>query len=166
MENAFPEDILEPLEKAHPEILYLAPYDLFKLYFDEDVYSLITIESERNAKQKLNHSFSLSEADLDVFLGIVLPSGYNALPQERLYWSNDEDVGVNLVKKKMSRNRFQEIKRYLHLADNNNLIEDDNLAKIRKYLDLLNRTFTQFGVFSQNLSIDEQMVSQSCKRAD
>ena len=58
----------------------------------------------------------------------------------------------------MSRNRFQEIKRYLHLADNNNLVEDDKLAKIRKYLDLLNRNFTQFGVFSQNLSIDEQMV--------
>ena len=67
MENAFPEDILEPLEEVHPEILYLAPYDLFKLYFDEDVYSLITIESKRYAKQKLNHSFSLSVADLDVF---------------------------------------------------------------------------------------------------
>ena len=108
--------------------------------------------------QKLNHSFSLSVADLRVFLGIVLLSGYNSLPQERLYWSNDEDVGVNLVKKKMSCNRFQEIKRYLHLADNNNLVEDDKLAKIRKYLDLLNRNFTQFGVFSQNLLIDEQMV--------
>ena len=88
----------------------------------------------------------------------MLLSGCNSLPHKRLYWSNDEDVGVNLVKKKMSRNRFQEIKRYLHLADNNNLVKDDELAKIRKCLDLLNRNFTQFGVFSQNLSIDEQMV--------
>ena len=140
----FLKTFLSHYKKAHPEILCLAPYDLFKLCFDEDVYSLITIESVRCAKQKLNHSFSLSEADLDVFLGIVLLSGYNFLPQERLYWSNDEDVGVNLVKKKMSRNRFQEIKRYLHLADNNNLIEDDNLANIRKYFDLLNRNFTHF----------------------
>ena len=38
------------------------------------------------------------------------------------------------------------------------MVEDDKLAKIRKYLDLLNRNFTQFGVFSQNLSIDQQMV--------
>ena len=58
----------------------------------------------------------------------------------------------------MSRNRFQEIKRYLHLADNNNLVEDDKLAKIRKYLNLLNINFTQFGVFSQNFSIDEQIM--------
>ena len=85
LENAFSEDILEPLEEAHPEILYLAPYNLFKLYFDEDVYSFITIESKKYAKQKLNHSFSFSVADLDVVLGIVLLSGYNSLPQERLY---------------------------------------------------------------------------------
>ena len=67
LENAFPEDILEPLEEAHLEIIYQASYDLFKLYFDEDVYSLITIESGRYAKQELNHSFLLSVADLDVF---------------------------------------------------------------------------------------------------
>ena len=100
MENTFPEDILEPLEEAHRKILYLAPYDLFKLYFDENVYSLIAIESERYAKEKLNHSFSLSVADLDVFLGIVFLSSNNSLPQERSYWSNDENVGVNLGKKK------------------------------------------------------------------
>ena len=58
----------------------------------------------------------------------------------------------------MSRKRFQEIKRYSHLADNNNLVEDDDLPKIRKYLDLLNRNFTLFGLFSRKLSIDEQMV--------
>ena len=65
LENPFPEDILESLEEAHPEILYLAPYDLFKLYFDEDVYSLITIEYKRYAKTQ--SFFSLSVADLDVF---------------------------------------------------------------------------------------------------
>ena len=53
---------------------------------------------------------------------------------------------------------FQEIKRYFHLADNNNLVEDDKLAKIRKYLNLLKRNFTQFRMFSQSLSINEQMV--------
>ena len=65
----------------------------------------------------------------------MLLSGYNSLSQERLYRWNDEDVGVNLVKKKMFRNRFQKMKKYLHLADDNNVVEDDKLAKIKKYLD-------------------------------
>ena len=53
----------------------------------------------------------------ECFLSIVLLGGYNFLLQEWLCWSNDDDVGVNLVKKKMSCNMFQEIKRHFHLAD-------------------------------------------------
>ena len=51
----------------------------------------------------------------------------------------------------MSRNRFQEIKRYLHLADNNNLIENDKLAKIRKYClgFVEQKLYTVWSVFSK-----------------
>ena len=93
----------------------------------------------------------------------MLLSGDNSIPQERLYWSNDEDRckfskensnsnlknGVNLVKKKMSRNRFQEIKRYLHLADNNNLVEDD-ISKNQKVLGFVEqKLYTVWSVFSK-----------------
>ena len=63
-----------------------------------------------------------------------------------------------LVKRKRSRNRFQEIKRYLHLADNDNLAKNDKLAKVRPYLNLMQGNFAQFGLFSKRLSVDEQMV--------
>ena len=62
------------------------------------------------------------------------------------------------MKKKISRNRFQEIKRYFHLADNDNLQQADKLAKVRTYLNLMQRNFLRFGVFSKHLSIDKQMV--------
>ena len=39
LKKALPEDILQPLEEAHLEILHLAPYDLFKQYFDKDMQS-------------------------------------------------------------------------------------------------------------------------------
>ena len=115
-------------------------------------------ESERCARQKLHHDFSLSAVELDVFLGIILLSGYCSLPQKRLYWCNDEDVGNDLVKRKMSRNGFQEIKRYLHLSDNDKLAKNDKLSKVRPYLNLMHKNFAQFGVFSKCLSVDEQMV--------
>ena len=57
-----------------------------------------------------------------------------------------------MVKRKRSKNRFQEIKRYLHLADN------DKLAKVRLYPNRIRRNFAQFGVFSKCFSVDEQMV--------
>ena len=146
------------LEKTNSELLELFAFQLFRLYFDEDVNNLAKRESERYAKQKLNHQFYLPQSDLDAFLGTILLSGYHTLPQEHLYWCNNEDVGVNIVKKKISRNRFQEIKRYFHLADNDNLQQSDKLAKVRTYLNLMQRNFLRFGVFSEHLSIDEQMV--------
>jgi len=36
--------------------------------------------------------------------------------------------------------------------------KDDKLYKVREYADMLNSKFAKFGVFSHNLSIDEQMI--------
>ena len=52
------------------------------------------------------------------FIGILLFTGYHSLPQEQLYWCEDEDMDVQYVRKCMSRNRYLKIKRYLHLNDN------------------------------------------------
>ena len=41
-------------------------------------------------------------------------TGYHALPQEQLYWNEDEDFDIRCVRQCMSRNMFLEIKRYLH----------------------------------------------------
>ncbi|XP_035210427.1 piggyBac transposable element-derived protein 3-like [Stegodyphus dumicola] len=72
-------------------------------------------------------------------------------------------MNILCVRACMSRNRYLEIKRYLHISDNSDLEkiplgERDNLFKIRPLIDKLNDKFQQFGVFSESLSIDEQMV--------
>lgn len=43
------------------------------------------------------------------------------------YWSNDDMVGQNYVKNKMSRNRFEMLLRMLHFADNNSSDKSDRL---------------------------------------
>ena len=59
---------------------------------------------------------------------------------------------------------YLEIKRYLHLNDNSDLekipaADRGRLFKIRPLLEKLNKNFLKFDVFSENLSIDEQMVN-------
>ncbi|XP_068231946.1 piggyBac transposable element-derived protein 3-like [Palaemon carinicauda] len=76
----------------------------------------------------------------------------------RLYWSLDADVGVELVAKVMSRNRFEEVIRFLHFTDNQALNKDDKLAKIRP---LMNHLSTKFGMaypMDQHISLDEAMI--------
>jgi len=134
------------------------PTQMFDLFFDNSFLSKIVEFSIKYAQSKNNHNFALTVSDLRKFMGILLLSGYHTLPQTKHYWSKDADKGVPIVRESMSRNRFEEIKKYLHVSDNSNLDKNDKFAKLRPYFEELNRKFLQFGVFSQKLSVDEQMV--------
>ena len=84
-----------------------------------------------------------------------------------MYWQNADDCNVKIVTNAMSRQTFRDIKKNLHLADNGQVEQSDKLYKVRKYTELLNAKFSKFGIFSHNLSIDEQMIPyygrHSCK---
>ena len=58
----------------------------------------------------------------------------------------------------MSRKRFEDIKKFIHFADNDNLTVGDKFAKIRPLQNKVNASLQQLGFFEKNLSIDEQMV--------
>lgn len=47
-------------------------------------------------------------------------------------------AGSHIAKKAMSRDKFGQIKRFLHVCDNNQLNKDDRYAKVRPLLDALN----------------------------
>ncbi|XP_071053352.1 piggyBac transposable element-derived protein 3-like [Onthophagus taurus] len=143
------------------------PLELFFLYFHDEMLNLIINFSLKYADDNNRPNFRLDKEQLLKFLGIVLLSGYHTLPTIPMFWSNEEDKGVEIVKKIMSRNTFQNIKRNLYLSDNSLLDPSDKFAKIRAFLQLINKKKLQFGVFSHNLFIDEQMVPyfgrHSCK---
>lgn len=134
------------------------PYEIFQLFLDETLLALITNYSKLYADANNRHNFDISVTDLRKFIGILFLSGYHTLPQQDLYWSMDEDKGVDFVKKTMSRNRFRDIKRNIHASDNACLDKSDKFAKLQPLFTHVNEKFMQFGVFSHNLSIDEQMV--------
>ncbi len=138
------------------------------MYYNKPIKDLMIEQSELYAnRDKNNPHFKLTEPQLNRFTGTVILSGYHNLPNERLYWSKDPDVEVRIVREAMSRNEFQTIKKYLHLADNQNLDTTDKMAKVTPLIELVNKNLIQFGVFSKDLSVDEQMVPyfgpHSCK---
>lgn len=157
----------EQIKELSSALEGLSPLDIFFKFIDEDVMDLIIGFSEKYARDNNMHDFHLSREELLNFIGILILSGYHSLPQTDMYWSLDEDKTVNIVRDCMSRNKFRLIKRYLHLSDNNNLDKKDKYSKLRPFFDAMNEKFLQFGVFSFNLSIDEQMVPyfgrHSCK---
>ena len=59
----------------------------------------------------------------------------------------------------LSINRYFDIKKHFHLADNQNLTEGDKMSKVSPLYEMINTILIQFGVFHEILSVDESMVS-------
>lgn len=137
----------------------MSPVEIFEKFFDNDVFQLIMDESSRYAFQTNKHRVKLDIIDIKAFLGFLFFTGYHTLPRERLYWSQREDFGVELVKQLFSRDRYIQLKSILHFANNDIPLEDKTKDfKIAPLYAKLNENFKQFGIHDEYLSIDEQMV--------
>jgi len=147
-----------PLSNSHPELVTKSPIELFHMIFTEEMFEDLKQQFELYAHRDANRpAFSASVDDIRRFVGILLISGYHCLPCERDYWSTADDLGCELVMKTMTRARFQELKRFSHVADNQAL-GATKVAKIQPLYDGLNNSLLKFGVFDNKLSIDESMV--------
>jgi hypothetical protein len=54
------------------------------------------------------------------------------------------------VTSKMSRNRFTEKKKFLHVADNDKITAGDKIYKVRPLMEMVNLKLQQFGIFSRS----------------
>ena len=146
------------IQNDHPELIVKIPLELFEVYFDDELFEYMKEQFHLYATRDANKpTFSTTIVEIKQFVGLILLSGYHRLPRERDYWSTAPDLGCNLATQTMSRGRFHELKRFCHLADNNALA-NSKLAKVLPLYDRLNKAFLQFGVFHEQLSIDESMV--------
>ena len=157
------EDVLPNLQpeflvESYPLLQDKQPVELFELFYGKNVLKLILVESNRYAAQNSAHNFNFTKEELKIFLAMLNLSGYLTLPRQALYWCRDDDVVVLLIQQKLLQNRFRAIKQYLHLADNITIDKNNRLVKVRQYKNIYKRLFSQFGVFTKNLSIDEEMI--------
>ncbi|GBP47242.1 PiggyBac transposable element-derived protein 2 [Eumeta japonica] len=112
---------------------------------------------QTNVQKPLN----LSEAELRKFISVLIYMSVIKYPNVRLYWSNK--VGFEPIKKIMTINRFETIRKYLHFNDNDkhlprDHVDHDRLHKIRPVVNYLNEKFASIPM-EQRLSIDEQMCA-------
>lgn len=76
-----------------------------------------------------------------------------------MYYNRDEYVHHPFVSHPIARNLFMEIKRYIHLEDNDKIIIKDKLYKVCALIETLNIRLQQFNIFSEHQSTDEEMVT-------
>ena len=101
---------------------------------------------------------------MKAFIGITIIMGIIRLPRLEMYWQTTNPlIATSGVCKTMGRIRFQQIFRFLHLADNSQQIPvdqpgHDKLFKVRHLLDILSRQFQSNYTPTEYVTIDEAMI--------
>ena len=113
------EKMSSSIEEKFPEHLTKSCYEIWKLYFTDELFHYILEQTKLYAKQNKNDpGFELSLDELKNFIGVLIFSGYHFATSERDYWSNQPDLKVPFISETMSRDRFLKIEKYFHVADN------------------------------------------------
>jgi hypothetical protein len=90
----------------------------FEELFSDDVMNVIVEETERCAKEyKSKINFSVHPDDVHMLIEFLIFTGYHKLSSERDCWSEDDDLGIQIVKDAMSCNKYLELKSVLHFND-------------------------------------------------
>jgi hypothetical protein len=159
-----------------PDLLPDTPsyLDFFHLLLTEDVFRIMSDETNRYARQFLEtHTLKpfsryqqwtdTSPGEIRVFLGLVIAMGYVRLPTIADYWSTDPVTDLPFFRSVMPRNRFELLMSFFHLSDNSVAVARgqpgyDPLQKLGESYKSVIDNFRLVYTPTRNIAIDEGMV--------
>lgn len=147
-----------------------SPTELFELFFDEELFEYIASQSVIYGHFINLTNVELTSNDIRLFFGVLMVSGYNPIKSRRHMWSSSDDLKNVAVHSAIRRNRFEQIMRYIHFADNaKDQDMTDKYWKLRPLIKKMKVNCLKHFVPSQNLSFDESMIEyfgrHSCKQS-
>ena len=132
-------------------------------YWTEEWIASLCEQSKNYAHQKGIPCTEINAENMKVFLAILILSGYNKVPNRRLYWSESPDTQNKLVIDSTRRDTFEQIMRCLHFNDNM-AMDGDRFFKVRPLFEHLNQANKDEKV--EFYSIDEIMVPYYGRHGD
>jgi hypothetical protein len=134
----------------------------FDLVFSRKVWVLLQKQTNLYAAQQILIKpdptwKKVTIGELKAWVGCVIAMGIDKKPNLHMYW--EETWKTPIITNRFTRDRFLQIRKYLHLTDNEAIAErkDDRLAKIRPLFDALVENFQKQYRPSTYLTLDEDM---------
>lgn len=141
------------------------PYKSFSYFLNDEILEHIAAQSNLYAKQKdINSRFSTNCLEIRKYFGILIYMSVFRYPNVRSYWGEHAFSGIQNT---MTRERFEEIRRFLHFNDNSMFPPKtsdnyDKLFKVRPIINHFNQKF-QSVPLPQHVCVDEQMCATKMK---
>ena len=147
----------------------MSPIECFRLFFpssyiDELLFQTnLYADQQRASKNDNSHFDPIIKEELLAFIGINIAMGVVSLPSIDNYWSTSPILTHPWFRTIMSRNRFREILRYIHVADNSSALDRsdpayDKLWKVRPLLDIVSQQSLKLYSPHPQISVDESMI--------
>lgn len=146
--------------------------DYFQLYFTDNIWTLLVEETNRYRQQCVTRMPAkhkrpwedVSLEEMKCYIGVIMVMGVVKLPRITSYWSTDTFLHQSGITKIFPLVRFQQISRYLHLADNEsapprNAPGFDKIYRVRTFLKMLSSNCEQNYTPNKEITVDETMVA-------
>lgn len=138
----------------------IIPVDYFKYFVTNDLLETIVLETNLYAIQK-NSNFRTDTEEIKKYFGVIVIMGIVKMPRYRCYWS--KMLNYPVVTECFSRNRFEDMTKYLHFVNNDTIVTDlkspeyDKFAKVRPLLNYIREACMKVEC-ENKCSIDEQII--------
>eukprot|EP00731_Ephydatia_muelleri_P034280 Em0054g3a len=106
---------------------------------------------------------SVTTEELRAYFGFMILMGLVRMPELEDYWKLDPVFNYPPIASRISRNRFKEISRFLHFADNQSLVNRgepgfDRLGKVRPVIEEISKSLLHNYDVSRDVVVDEAMI--------
>lgn len=135
------------------------PLLFYQLFLTDEVFDNISVETNKYAAQMNAASFQpTTREEIQIFWGLTMLMGLVQKPDMKLYWATKELIHTPAFPKVMTRDRYMEINRYIHFADNATADTNDKLHKIRPYYEAVTKAFSSVYEPGEHINIDEALI--------
>lgn len=118
------------------------PVEYFKTFYSDQIFEKMADETNRYFYQeKAPQLLGTNPKEIEMLVGMLLKMGVVEMPNIRDYFA--KETLYEPVASVMSRNRFQQLCRYLHFVDNtdDSVDKSDKTWKVKPFLDILRENF-------------------------
>ncbi|CAF1411692.1 unnamed protein product [Rotaria sordida] len=140
------------------------PLDYFEAFINEEIVNHIVAETNRyqlqnpvGERQNMARWKDTTLPEMYSFLATIILTGILSKNRIRDYWSTDNLISTPIFIQTFTRNRFQDLLRFLHFS-NNDLDDADRLVKIKPIIIALKDKFSNSAHPGKNLAIDESLM--------
>lgn len=145
-------------EKNFSKYRSLSAIEVFELFANYEVIKLLVEENNRYALFVNCPDPKISFEEMKCFLAILIVSGYDNKPSKKSYWDSGEDLRNTAVYNAMRRDRFIQIMKFLHCADNPKLDPSDKMTKLRPLINEIKKNILENYIPDKEIDYDESMI--------